>query len=571
MSRNKKLAPAKRIDHNDAMQRLDGWYSSLTGIGTTSWDKRMSVNYQTCVVTDTEARELWRGDDIAARIIELIPMEMFRKSFELKLQDKELAEDVLADAEELDFDGTYALAEMYERAYGGAAILPFINDGSPNLALPLNEDRISKINHFVVLEPRELWPVKWYTSGRKVGKPEVYELRPLLSGPSSSVGLPTMYIHESRMIMFYGRRVSREQPALAPQGFGDNELTRCNVVLRDFNLSWSSAGILVHDFAQAVFRMKGLAELVAMNRDDVVKMRMQAVELSRSVARALLIDSEEEFERKQTPLSGLPELLDRFATRLSAACGIPVTLLMGQSPAGLNATGASDIRFFYDNVAGHQKRISPQVQRGLYLLLRQVQGPTKGKEPKVWSHEWKPLWQQTEQEIAQARATQANTDVAYINAGVLSPEEVALNRFGGDTYSFDTFVDFKAREAMEAVAAPPAKTEQQIEEEEKQAEAQLAAMKKPGGDDGGGAPPDDDEPPEDDGTRQDKSVASIARELGMNPKKARARLRKEGVSSSDSAKVRRILRGDAYSPDQPRAENAEYDAANPPDQEDEDE
>lgn len=528
MARKHKLAPVERFTQ-EKLIRADGWYSTLTGVGTVAWDKRQSSEFQAHILTDVEAKELWRGDDIAARIIELIPKEMFRKSFELKISDdKELAEDVCANMEELGFDAIYARAKSYERAYGGGAIFPVINDGSPNLALPLNEDRVTKIDQLLLLEPRELHPVRYYTdhrSGNKLGLPEIFEVRPLntAGGPTTS---EHFYIHESRLIIFGGIRVSRAQAPGVLNGWGDSVLTRSAAVLRDFNMTWSSAAILMHDFGQAVFRMKGLAELIGMNRDDVVKMRMQAVELSRSVARALLIDSEEEFERKQTPISGLAEFMDRFGTRLSASCGIPVTLLMGQSPAGLQATGASDIRFFYDSVAAEQKTNDPQVEKGVRLFLRQIQGPTKGKEPKTWSHQWRKLWEQTDQEVAAARATQAGTDKIYIETGVLSPEEVALSRFGGDTYSFETHVDFKAREAMEPVAAPPAKTEQQIEEEEAQKEAQaqqLAAMngKKPPPDDEGGGTPDDGGKP-------------------TPPKKPPG------------------ARTDAYNPDQPRAENGQF-------------
>jgi hypothetical protein len=57
----------------------------------------------------------------------------------------------------------------------------------------------------------------------------------------------------------------------------------------------------------------------------------------------------------------------------------------------------------------------------------------------------------SDKEQADLRKTTADTDVAYINAGVLLPEEVALSRFGSGTWSAETAVDL----AVPRDAAPP--------------------------------------------------------------------------------------------------------------------
>ena len=53
---------------------------------------------------------------------------------------------------------------------------------------------------------------------------------------------------------------------------------------------------------------------------------------------------------------------------------------MGQAPAGLNATGDSEIRWFYDRVAARQRReLQPALKRLVKLLFLSKRGPTKGK------------------------------------------------------------------------------------------------------------------------------------------------------------------------------------------------
>jgi phage-related protein (TIGR01555 family) len=226
--------------------------------------------------------------------------------------------------------------------------------------------------------------------------------------------------------------------------------------MRDFEAACTSAGVLVVDFAQAVYKMTGLAELIAQGKDQQVVSRMRVVEESRSSARAIMIDAAEDFERKATPITGLPELLDRFSTRLAAAADMPLTLLMGQSPGGLNATGESDIRFFYDRIRAAQERtLREPIERVCKILFRAL-GIT---EPESWSIHFRPLWQPTDAEQATARYTQAQTDQIYITNGVVSAEEIALARFGSEDGSFATVIDFKARELLEPAAPPPAQLE----------------------------------------------------------------------------------------------------------------
>lgn len=464
--RREQAAPAAATRHDGEQRRGDGWINALTGIGLSTRDKRLAegrLKFEVALLTQPQAEALWRGDDMGARIVETLPNEMLREGFLVSIQPdpearragetgrtKEMEEALMARLEELEVRARLWQALAYERAYGGAGILLGADDGTRDLALPLGES-IRRLTWLNVLGPDELVPVKWYANPQapQYGQPETYRIQPrTLPVSGEVVGDRQVEVHESRLLLFPGIRVSRQQ-TLENNGWGDSALVRVQQVLADYHQTWAAAAILLQDFSQAVLKIKGLAELIATNQDDVVIKRAQAVDMSRSTARAVLIDAEEEFERKQTPMAGLPELLDKFANRLAAAADMPVTLLMGQAPAGLNATGESDIRFFYDRVRALQStKLRPALERLVGMLLRAQDGPTRGVEPENWSVVFRPLWQLSEVQHAEIRNKQADTDVKYIDAGVLSPEEVAVSRFGGDTYSTETVVDFKAREAL---------------------------------------------------------------------------------------------------------------------------
>src|SRR5688572_4959937 len=126
---SKALVKAEPVKVAAKTHRQDGWYSAVTGIGVIGQDKRESVGFISDVVNDATARDLWQGDDISARIIETLPNECLRQGFAVTMDDKEQAEALTSRIEELNTAATFVKAKQFERAYGGAAIMPLINDG----------------------------------------------------------------------------------------------------------------------------------------------------------------------------------------------------------------------------------------------------------------------------------------------------------------------------------------------------------------------------------------------------------------------------------------------------------
>lgn len=420
-------------------ERMDGWASALLGYNTAK-DKRTYTTFQAPQTNWVENLEMWRGDDLAGRIVETIPNEMMRQGWELCVEGedgKDISSDVMQLLEDLGCDDKLWTALCCERALGGAGVLLGGND-LRGFSSPLDLTKLKELNFLEVFEPSELPAEQWQRDPTKrgFGSPLTYRLNPMASGGASRQG---EVIHESRLLLFPGIRVSRRQ-VTTQAGWGDAVLTRCRETLRDFQTTWTAAGLLAADFAQSVWKIKGLAEIIALDQDKALQTRIAMMELARSSVRATVIDGEaEEFERKSTPITGLPELLDRFATRLAAAADMPVTLLMGQSPAGLNATGESDIRTFYDRIKSMQHR---KLRPALEKLCRAAFSVLGYEEPEDWYIEFHPLWQPTEQEMAQTRLTQASVDSIYVGQlGILGAEEVRKARFGGRKWSGNTQVD----------------------------------------------------------------------------------------------------------------------------------
>lgn len=430
----------ERRDHARWMElayKSDGWYNLLTGHGTATRDKSYSTRFYTDVITESEGRELWRGDDLAARIVEAFVDEMLREPFRVCIPDdatgnidergKELIDKVEHKWEELGARDVLHEALCMERALGGSTIVLGADDGAVSLEEPLNEKRVKTFDWLTVLEPREVQPVSWYMNPRapKFGQVEIYQLTPVTTGvPRAGVALPPTItrVHESRLIMFKGIRVSRVNQWGTATGWGDNVFTRVYRVLRDFNASFSGAGILAHEFATPVFKIKGLADIIAKDNKELFQARMQALALAMSTARAALIDSEEEYKREQTPVTGLAELLELLCKRLAAAANTPVSILFGEAPGGLNASGAQgdQLQIWNNRVrSGQTRKVAPPLRKITSLIMRVF-----GGEPDKWWLEFDPLHSPSEKEEAETEKLEADTVCAYYDRGILSEEEI---------------------------------------------------------------------------------------------------------------------------------------------------
>jgi phage-related protein (TIGR01555 family) len=209
-------------------------------------------------------------------------------------------------------------------------------------------------------------------------------------------------------------------------------------------MAYDSAGALLSDANQGVFKLKGLWKQVAEGAKDALQKRMAMVDYTRSSMKSVILDAEgEDFSRVATSFAGISDLLDRFMMLLSASTGIPVTILMGRSAAGMNSTGDSDFRAFYDRVAAYQTRVLTPMLLEIYDMA--------GDAPADLCLEWLPLWEPSEKEQAdtklveaQVAKTEAEEYQVWITAQVLMPEEVALAEFS-DATNGEIEIDVEAR------------------------------------------------------------------------------------------------------------------------------
>lgn len=470
--------------------RFDGWANALTGIGT-SRDKLTATTFAAqCQLSFSILEALYHDNDMAARVCDAVPEQMFREGYELNAEeesDAEAADEIEEKLEELGLDDALESGFIYGRQYGGALAILNVVDGQDE-SKPVNEATIQTVAGLTVLDRYALFPVKWYEDPKnpRFGEPEVYRiLVPAGSNPGglafANVGLE---VHETRTLRFGGARTSIRRKR-ANFGWDDSILQRVYEVLMQFGVSWASATHLMTDASQAVLTINGLIEGLAGNNAEVLATRAELLDKMRSSARLIMLDAEagETFERKATPFTGIPEMLDRQTQRFAAAAKTPASIIMGIKSAGLNVSGDPDVRNWYDGIASDQRRkVRPLIKRVVKLITLSKDGPTGGKEIKV-DVCFKPLWQLTPLEEADRRLKVAQKDALEIDKGIVTAEEVAMSRYGARGYSPETQIDLDLRKELAAQddqAAQLGAGKMQAEKDAAAAEAAATAGAVPG-------------------------------------------------------------------------------------------
>jgi len=432
-----------RSDSSDArmrkLMRSDGWSNIYTGQGLANVDKQLGTSFGNVLrLYEQQLTDLYRGDGFAKRTIDLPAGEMVREGY---IVHGDTEGGIVKYLDKIRAQQNILMGLRWAKLYGGSIIVMLINDGG-KLDTPLNEANIKNIEQMRIYDR---FRITWTTSdlysdpeNPKFGQLEYYTV-----SPTSTIGM--FRVHESRILRFDGLAVN-EKVRQENNGWGDSVFQSIYGQLADLTGAYHSAKNVIDDFIQIIIKIDNLQEMIAAGNEDLVKTRLNIIDMGRHIMNTIMLDTKEEYSKEASSIAGLSDLLGKFAESYSAVSEIPLTLLMGQSPGGFNAKDEGSIRKWYDKISQDQEDdLRPQVERLVYLAMLCKEGPTNGRIMDDWSIEFNKLWQPTEAETVKMRKEQAETDKIYIDTSVLLPEEVTISRFGGDEYSIDTQVDISTR------------------------------------------------------------------------------------------------------------------------------
>ena len=206
--------------------------------------------------------------------------------------------------------------------------------------------------------------------------------------------------------------------------------------------------------------MADLPEKLGAGKLALIQERMRLAAGQLSVHGITVIGPDDEISKEGTPVGGLAKLQEMYVNYIAGAARMPKTRLFGAQSGVLGSSSAdADMRVWYDQVRAFQKnRLDKEYKRVVRLKAK-----AEGLSQEGWDTHWLPLWQMDEVMASQIAANWSNAHSAWVQNGILLPEEIAESVFGSDGIHYEDIVldqklrsqvqdqDEKAREIDESI------------------------------------------------------------------------------------------------------------------------
>jgi phage-related protein (TIGR01555 family) len=422
------------------MKHWDGWKNILTGLGTGK-DARTFSQAEWRKMSETDIENLYASSAMAEKICDMPIDDAFTDGFKFGgLGTSDLAK---FQAEWDRLKATTHFRELFKRArqYGGACLLKVYNDDL-RMENPVDvKNSPTEIKNLLLFNRFELFVdyegVDKDMLSPTFGTPKVYQF----IGRGAVIAENNMApIHASRMIRVDGAWLP-DRLRVSNNYWHDTVLSKVYDAIRNYETAHDSMNQLTKDLSVGVFKIKNLASIMTgPDGDTSITNRLHAVNMSKSIARAVVVDAEGEgFEWQNRTISGAGELVGLAENRLAADSKFPKTKLFGTSPqGGLGQSGDTEGETWYKFVEGKQKN---DLEPIMLEFGREICAYLGIKNGDKLTMTWNPLWSLSEKEEAELRNKQAQTDQIYMEWNVTDPSEVRKSRFMGDKYSIETTLD----------------------------------------------------------------------------------------------------------------------------------
>lgn len=442
----------KAILEGQGTYREDGYTNMLNKYGT-SQDNSEAYDYKPEeFANDMELTRLYEGNGLFTKIIDRPAEESIKHGFDIDYGDEKITEYVEDKMDELELEDRFATAEKWARLYGGSIIVMLVDDGR-GLEEPLDWDNVRSIEELRVFERSIVQPDYTSLYSNNAGKVmEKHRKRPLDQPEYYAVFSLYGYftVHYTRCLVFRNGRLPEHTTNALYRYWGIPEYVKIKRALRETITAHSDGVKLLERSVQAIYKMKGLANLLATeDGENQVIRRMQVIDMARGILNSLVIDAEgEDYDFKTLPMAGVKDILDSTCNMLSAVTDIPQTILYGRSPAGENSTGDADLENFYNLLERiHKMNMKSNGRTVIDLILKE--GKERGQIEKIPKYKMKfaPLWSMSETEQATVEQTKATTEQikaqtaqAYVDMQAIDPSEVRQALAKGDTYDIQELV-----------------------------------------------------------------------------------------------------------------------------------
>ena len=313
-------------------------------------------------------------------------------------------------------------ALRWARLYGGSLALMVIRG---------EEDRLDRL-----LRPERLPPDCFrgiLVLDRSQGIQPSPELVSDLDDPD--FGLPESYtvnldaengrsavLHHSRVLRFVGRELPRME-TVRECYWGASEMEHILDELMKRSAVSANIAQLVFQANITTLKMSDFGELLNAGTEEQrrnVEYAMSLENRFRTSFGVQLLSRDDALENHAYAFAGLSEVYEQFMMDMAGAAEIPATRLFGRSPQGMNATGESDLRNYYDMIASLQER---QLRPALEKLLPVMAVSAWGYVPEDLEFGFEPVSTASPLERAEVAERFSGPILAAYRSGLLTREQ----------------------------------------------------------------------------------------------------------------------------------------------------
>jgi phage-related protein (TIGR01555 family) len=428
----------------------DSFENFAARVGLNTANQGAAATYGFNPVTRNRLRLEWcyRGSWMAGIVVDSVAEDMTREWIELKGDDKpDRKHEFMEYTQELQIQAALSQVIKNARLYGGG--LGFLLIDGQDATTPLVIDSITK-DQFKGIYPLDRWMCNANLQnlvtefGPDLGKPAEYELL-----PDTGTGLKHQNIHHTRLIRMDGVWLPYWQK-ITENYWGQSVLERLWDRMTSFDSATLGAAQLTYKAHLRTYSVENLRDIIAAG-GDILNALLEQIKLMRlfqSNEGLTLMDSRDSFEAHQYTFAGLSDIIMQFGMQLSGAAQIPLVRLFGQSPAGLSATGESDMRNYYDGIKMKQTQ---ELRPGMWKLLQIMYRSKFGSAPsQSFGFHFRPLWQLTDEQKAGITQVRTTAIVAAAEANLVDRATGMreLKTVGETTGTF-THIEDEAIEAAE--------------------------------------------------------------------------------------------------------------------------
>ena len=396
-----------------------------------------------------------RGSWIGGLAVDIVADDMTRRGVEFTTEiPPDQSQEIERTVTNYNVWGVMNETIKWGRLYGGGMAVALIDGQDPREPLRLKTIGPGMFKGLLALDRWMVEPslndlVTEY--GPHLGMPKYYKVT------SAAPALRNQVIHHSRVMV---RHVGIELPyqqRLQELLWGISVLERLYDRMVMFDSATTGAGQLVYKSYLRTLSVKSLRQVVAAGGKavDGLSLYVDMMRRFQGIEGITVIDADDTFEAQtHAAFSGLSDVLVQFGQQVSGALQIPLVRLFGQSPAGLNSTGESDLTTYYDHIKRLQQK---DLLHGVTQTYQLIAASKQIQLPPDFGVDFRPLRELDDKDKADIASSLATTITSAYESGLIS-QQTALKELRQQSRRTNVFTNITANDIILAddVVQPPA-------------------------------------------------------------------------------------------------------------------